>query len=188
MHRAVCPALPPGMVSRWPGALRHRTVPRGTAGVPGRRKTAVRATRMRGPQGRRGREPHGDRREDGIRGREAPPCCRKDCGAQGRRGRTPHGPRHPGGARDREARRRSSTEWGEQGLGRKPCGAVALARVPGKDAWRGRSWKRPAPRIFRTRRLPSSSRTGGARRACSAAGVLVFGEGRACRAMDRMRR
>jgi hypothetical protein len=39
-------------------------------------------------------------------------------------------------------------ERGEQGLGRKPCGAGRVGAAPGRDAWRGRPRIRPTPRIF----------------------------------------
>jgi hypothetical protein len=93
-------------------------------------------------------------------------------GAAGRR----TGPANTGGTRGRTPERRSPTERGEQGLGRTPCGAVALAQAPGKDAWRGRSCKRPAPRIFRARRMPSSPCAGGTCRAVRI-GVKAFGQG-----------
>jgi len=102
------------------------------------------------------------------------------------------GPATEAGPPGQDAHRRSSREWGAQGLGGKPCGASRVGAASGKDAWRGRSCKRPAPWIFRPRsEIPAGSGrcTIRARRYEGRWGNQAFDENGSLRgALDGMRR
>lgn len=145
MHRASCPAFPPGMVFHRPGSSRHRPVPFGIGGVLAQHESAGMAAwkaahkdEVAGSHTRKDAEAWMPLAKDDAAGRRK----RKDEAAGCRTG-----PRRNGGAPGREAQHAAPRIRGP----RTRQDAVEAGRIrgaSGRDAWRGRSCKRPAPRIF----------------------------------------